>query len=282
MSIATIAKALGGAKRNGDGWLCKCPIHTDRTPSLSIRQNHNGELLVHCFTGCDWKAVKDELKARGLMNGFEVKREKKPQLLKPQEQNLAAVRIWTESIPATDTQAQDYLRLRGYRGEIPPSIRFHSRLKHPNGSFYPALVAAVAIHPLSHILSVHRIFLGTDGNKIKNDAKLSLGPVKHGAVRLAPAAETLALTEGIETGLSVMQATGLSVWACLTANGIENVKLPDCVKRVIIFADNDRYSISEGAAHKAARRFVKEGRAGEIRTPPTVGTDYNDYFANKA
>lgn len=282
MSIATIAKSLGGAKRNGDGWLCRCPSHNDKSPSLSLRVGTSGALLVHCFTGCDWRIVKDELKARGLFEG-RIRRQRANFPERKQEQNLAAVRIWTESCDAESTPAHGYLWMRGYNQvPLPKSIRYHSNLKHPNGKFYPALVAAVAIHPLTHILSIHRIYLGSDGNKIQSDAKLSLGPCKGGAVRLAAAGATLALTEGIETGLSVMQATGLPVWACLTANGIENVKLPDCVKRVLIYADNDRFSTSEGAAKKAARRFCMEGRNGEIYTPPTVGTDYNDYFTHTA
>ena len=44
-----------------------------------------------------------------------------------------------------------------------------------------------------------------------------------GAVRLAPAAETLVLAEGVETGLAVQQATGLPTWATLGTSNLKKV-----------------------------------------------------------
>ncbi len=42
--------------------------------------------------------------------------------------------------------------------------------------------------------------------------RLSLGPIKGGAVRLAPAGELLMVSEGIETGAAAMTATAAPVW----------------------------------------------------------------------
>ena len=69
-SAAHIAKALNG-KRNGDGWMVRCPAHDDKQASLSIK-DAAGELVVHCFAGCNWKAVKDAFKRDGLLNGEKV------------------------------------------------------------------------------------------------------------------------------------------------------------------------------------------------------------------
>jgi hypothetical protein len=33
-------------------WICRCPAHEDRCPSLSIRELEDGRLLIHCFAGC--------------------------------------------------------------------------------------------------------------------------------------------------------------------------------------------------------------------------------------
>jgi hypothetical protein len=38
-------------------WLARCPAHTDKRPSLSIREVRDGTLLIHCFAGCDTGAV---------------------------------------------------------------------------------------------------------------------------------------------------------------------------------------------------------------------------------
>jgi hypothetical protein len=43
-----------------------CPAHDDRSPSLSVKQERGGKLLVHCFAGCSYQAIIDKLRARGL------------------------------------------------------------------------------------------------------------------------------------------------------------------------------------------------------------------------
>lgn len=61
-----IARALGGAKRSGSNWSCKCPAHEDNKASLSITQNFSGKLLVHCHAGCEPTNVISFLRAKGL------------------------------------------------------------------------------------------------------------------------------------------------------------------------------------------------------------------------
>lgn len=34
------------------GFSCQCPVHEDRTPSLSIREERDGRVLLHCHAGC--------------------------------------------------------------------------------------------------------------------------------------------------------------------------------------------------------------------------------------
>ena len=65
----TIAEALGGAKRNGSGWVAICPAHDDHNPSLSLTNGDGGWVLWHCFAGCSQEAVTAELKARDLIGG---------------------------------------------------------------------------------------------------------------------------------------------------------------------------------------------------------------------
>ena len=33
-------------------WMACCPAHEDHSPSLSIKENHDGRILVKCFAGC--------------------------------------------------------------------------------------------------------------------------------------------------------------------------------------------------------------------------------------
>ena len=139
----------------------------------------------------------------------------------------------------------------------------------------PAMVAAVTTGPGRDVAAVHRTFLVADGRKKApvSQNKMMLGPCSGGAVRLAAAGEELLLAEGIETALSVLQATGKPTWACLSTSGLKAVILPPEVKTVTIAADGD--AAGEEAAQAAARRFYLEGREVKIARPPD-GMDFND------
>src|SRR5258705_13433472 len=65
MTAADLARALGGAKREGAGWRCRCPAHDDHDPSLSITDG-NGKPLVICRAGCEQDAVIAALRNRNL------------------------------------------------------------------------------------------------------------------------------------------------------------------------------------------------------------------------
>jgi hypothetical protein len=65
VDIGKIVAALGGGRRDGNGWTCRCPAHPDQHPSLSVTAK-NGKLLVHCHAGCSQDAVVGELRRRGL------------------------------------------------------------------------------------------------------------------------------------------------------------------------------------------------------------------------
>ncbi len=66
MNAQDLTKALGGRWTGASG-VARCPAHDDREPSLSIRDGADGEPVVNCFAGCDWRDVKDALRADGLL-----------------------------------------------------------------------------------------------------------------------------------------------------------------------------------------------------------------------
>jgi putative DNA primase/helicase len=106
--------------------------------------------------------------------------------------------------------------------------------------------------------------------------KRSLGPIGGGAVQLASAAETLMISEGIETGLSAQIACALPCWAALSTSGMSALVLPSAVLTVVILADNDPNGAGERTARTAAGRWLAEGRRVRIAMPPEPGTDFND------
>jgi phage/plasmid primase-like uncharacterized protein len=139
------------------------------------------------------------------------------------------------------------------------------------------MIGAVAKAPDQKIVALHRTFLQPDGSGKApvEPAKASLGPVGGGAVRLTPAEVNLAVTEGIETGLSVLEATGTPTWAALSAGGIKALVLPPLplASDIIIAADHDPVGIL--AAYDSANRWTGEGRRVRIALPPK-GMDFND------
>ncbi len=59
MGIEALLSRLDGLKK-GSGpnrWIAKCPAHADRSPSLTVRLNDDGRILLHCFAGCDADSV---------------------------------------------------------------------------------------------------------------------------------------------------------------------------------------------------------------------------------
>src|SRR4029077_5210347 len=65
MTAAEILPRLESVRARGHGrWHARCPAHTDKSPSLSIREGDDGRLLVHCFAGCTIEKITDALGLR--------------------------------------------------------------------------------------------------------------------------------------------------------------------------------------------------------------------------
>ena len=239
-------------------------------------------MLVRCHAGCPQEAVWETLRGMDLVGGD------RPALRcarAPFERKTGAEvasktefakRLWAKSAPAVGTPIERYLASRGITIPPPLRLRYHSGLKHgPTGLFLSAMVAAVTVWPSRDVAAVHRTFLTADGGEkapVSNN-KMMLGPCAGGAVRLAAADDELILAEGLETALSILQATGKPTWATLSTSGLKAVRLPSELKAVTIAADGDEPG--EQAAQEAGRRFMTEGRTVKIARPPQ-GMDFND------
>ena len=132
--------------------------------------------------------------------------------------------IWKEAEPITGTLAEEYLRSRGITTALPPSLGFHPALAYWDTTKarpvlvneFPALVSAISVWPSRSVAAVQAVYLNpeTAGKANVSCPKKSFGPSAGGAVRLAAHGPRLAITEGVETGLSVLQScSGLPVWA---------------------------------------------------------------------
>lgn len=290
MTAEAVAKALGGRKA-GATWMARCPAHDDRAPSLSIADARDGKVLVRCHAGCDQRDVIAALQARGVW-GADGRRSicfsRKPDCTPPLKmegsdaikRTEAALAIWYNSQSAAGTPAETYLRSRGLTVPIPPSIRFHTGLKHPSGGVWPAMVALVTHGADSKPIGIHRTFLALNGNGKApvEPSKMMLGPCRGGAVRLGPAGDSLMVGEGIETCLAAQQATGHPAWAALSTSGLRALELPHEIRDVIVLADGD--DPGEAAAQDCAWRWKREGRRVRIARPPQ-GMDFNDLLVRR-
>jgi putative DNA primase/helicase len=292
-SAETIAHALG-LRRAGCEYTGKCPSCGYKT-GFSIADRKGGLPLVYCHAGgCSQQDLIKALRKAGLRpDGRDremphVKRRLRAKARtaaepppSPDDPSLdphseAALAIWHRGQSIASTPAETYLRFRGYTGPIPPSLRF-TRGKHPSdGRYHPMMVGAVVLEgSMDRGVAVHRTFLRPDGlGKADLDPdKMTLGRCKGGAVPLAPPSPILAVSEGIESGLSYMAGSGIGTWAALSANGIRNLILPEIVRQVVLAVDPDPVGLM--AARSAARRWLSESRHVSFARPP-LGLDFND------
>jgi putative DNA primase/helicase len=251
----------------------RCPAHGGKGLNCSLWRDGRGQSRAKCWSrGCPERAIFAALGQRASHFRAETNHS--------QQRSAIARRIWNESRDPAETLVEKYLRQRGLGLALPATLRFHPALKHPSGSYYPGMVAAVTDRA-GQFVTIHRTFLGADAHKaVVVPGKLALGPVGGGSVRLSDGlGEVIALAEGIETGLSILQASGILTWAVLGTSGLRTICLPDCAHEVIIAADHDEPG--ETAARDAAQRFLSEGRRVRIARPPK-GNDFNDLLRGVA
>ena len=208
-------------------------------------------------------------------------------------------RIWDQAQPVRAGDPVDrYLRARGLAlAAYPTVLRHHPALgyyqKDGEGktrklSEHPAMLAMVQA-PDGSGITLHRTYLG-DGEKLPaEDAKkvLSAG-ISGAAIRLFEPTEALAICEGIETALAVHLATGQAVWAGVSAGNLERLWLPDRVRRIAIYADNDAGKDYAGQYHAyaLARRLKREEKATgsrevRVHVPRLAGQDWADVWLQR-
>jgi len=183
----------------------------------------------------------------------------------------------------TGDPVHKYLRGRGLT-ELPDCLMCHPKLAYyENGTvvgLYPAMVAYV--HGRNgQPFTVHITYLTEDGEKAPVDKSRKRMPgitdCRHGAVRLYAPAKVLGVAEGIETAIAAHSMTGLPVWSCLDANGLENFEIPNGIEELVIFSDHDYSFTGQLAAYTLANRAVMKGKIlASVVMPELMGTDFND------
>jgi hypothetical protein len=160
--------------------------------------------------------------------------------------------LWSLRKPITEgTLPWLYLRKRGYTRPIPATLGYlPARDPHP-----AAMIAAfgMAAEPEPGMLAVpepvsgvHLTRLTAEGGKAPNavgKTKIMLGVCKGSPVTISPANDLcgMAVTEGIEDGLSVYQVTDLGVWVAGAAGFMPALAalVPDYIETVTTCGHSD-------------------------------------------
>ena len=179
-------------------------------------------------------------------------------------------------------RAIDYFRYRGIDTDIlPDTILFHPDLiyygrddnDNSTITYLPALICLFQRADGEYV-NILRIYL-SDKNmgKAEVDApKKKWSPIRPNAtngaaIRLGPPAKTIAIAEGVETAMAVRHVTKLSTWATGDTNGMKNFEIPDEVKHVLIWADNDKNDAGINAADALHKKLMRKGIIPTILLP---------------
>ena len=278
-----IVDSLGGTWRRNRG-MCRCPAHDDRTPSLSVSLGQRA-ILFHCFAGCSRAEIISALGRRGVRTRelFDGSGGPLPELVREETADHNAVRLWRGAVALKGSAAEAYLAKRGVT-QLSPDLRFHRRTPlGPHGAvrFLPAMLAAVRTD--LGVIAVHRTFLDPAEARLADfeRPKRALGSLQNGAVRLtAPRDGRLGLAEGIETALSAIQIFGVPCWATLGNERFGLVTIPESVRELHLFVDNDRGG--DLAEERGREGYRQEGRRILAKRPANLDTDWNDVLLERA
>ena len=262
--LVDIVGALGGSW-SGFRAMCRCPVHEDSTPSLSLRQG-NHDILVHCFAGCDPAAVLRELAS--LVPGKTYDFPDGP--VRPFDSTAIARHLWSQAKEITNTWGEAYCRYRGI-AEHYDDLRYHPRCprgRKPDTVFEPALL--VGVRQGGEIRAVQRIYLKRGGQGYRS--KLMIGNPQAGSWQGRRHSKILALAEGFESAARFAELHGVPTWSSLGAERLDLLRLPQGIEELIIAEDND----PEGrrASIKAAEAHAREGLTIRRMAPPAGYEDW--------
>lgn len=291
MNAETIAQALGRAKKNGAGWLCRCPAdeHKKTLRPLSIRDGDLADIVVKCFAGCSSIDVLRALRHRGLLDD-------RPHEHRPREHRPPPLRIidsakprrlFDKALPIKNSLVDCYLT--EVRGSLilPPHEAVRFMPAQPPHFPWPSMVSLVTdFADANRVLTLHFTDLLPDGSGkapiTPNKRTLKGYPTTGGVIRLTDDAEVtlrLGFAEGIEKSLSIMTSFLRDhgrvehVWAALNAPNMAELPVVAGIETLVIYGDANE--AGRRAKDKLAERWLEAGREVLSGEPP--GSDWDEF-----
>jgi putative DNA primase/helicase len=241
----------------------------------------DGFTLVMLLNGWDFKQAAKEIDA---VVGNMAQGPVGPRAKDPEKIRASLRAVWEGASPG-QAIVKAYLMKRGL-SIFPTGLRGHAALDYfdeegkPAGK-HPAMLAQI-LGPDKKPQSIHRTYLADVPTRKK--FMRPIDTIAGAAIRLFQAVDTVALAEGIETSIAVYELTGIPAWATISAGNMEVVQLPEEIRNVAIYGDNDKNFVGQAAAYKLAKRLTEEGRQVEVCIPANKGQDWLDVLneRNKA
>jgi hypothetical protein len=206
-------------------------------------------------------------------------------------QRMAKARsIWQEAIPIEGTLVERYLQVHR-RLDIPAGVSGDVLRFHPQCPFgaarHPCMVGLVrSVTNNDREQAIHRTALTPSGAALKLEgktARLSLGPIGGGAIKLSDNAEVgggLTIGEGLETTIAAMMAPTFyrPAWALLSAGNVASFPVLTGIESLTILVDHDKRDqhgrrAGQRAAVECARRWDAAGREVVAVIPQLEGED---------
>lgn len=286
LSILDVLNHYNVQLDNRDMTNCPIPGHEDKNPSFSVK----GEKFK-CFS-CDShgdvieliQKIENGSKQEALEIAFQIAS------LDFSYNNYKEVSFF-ERAKKFDSDKVTYFKKRGITIPVPTTFKFEENTYWGKGeNKVPAILAPYQCNTEKEngkCIGYHAIFLNdsltgkyhTSPKQIRTITKSNLGGA---CVQLqSKIDDTLSLTEGIETGLAVKQAIKEPVWCATTATNLANVRIPKSVKKVEIWADNDKAGVTN--AKKLSDNLLKENKKLQVTifTPENEGEDWLDVLNNE-
>jgi phage/plasmid primase-like uncharacterized protein len=218
-------------------------------------------------------------------------------------------KLWDIGVPLIGSYAEQYLRRRGIvptpaqveNLKFVPDLKFFGTRNEEDedsvclGSF-PCMIAAMR-NSVEDIVAIHRTYLDPDVPRRLappagpwNKTKKVSGKPQGAGIWLGPLSTVVAISEGIETGLS-WQALGrvkdeaVSVVAAYSLGNIASIAFPEEVRKVHIIGDGDAnwrntYPTLLKAIERFQRQDIEVGFVDIPRAQPGAevpkGFDWND------
>lgn len=289
--LKRIVAELGGTLfDDGRRALIPGPGHGPSDRSVSLTECENGRILIYCFSPRDdWRAVRDHLVSRNLLNEsgagsapLDAPLARHDAKMQSPERRLRAERLWNEARPICWTHAELYLQSRAIECS---ALNFEALRFHPHVTSLddrrrrPALLAVLRDYN-GRLQGVQATLLAQNGAEKARVAtpRRVIGALMGGAVRLGAPDKTLVIAEGVETALSAANLLGYPAWAALTVGNLAHFEPPADLERLIIASDRDE------AGHVAATRLAEHLHSKldiEIAPPPIGHKDWNDVACSR-